>query len=669
MGQRYGFTFKDFTNNSYEVKIHQQGYEGDVTELTGAKSCFVVEGTDEDFIYTPIRVSTATIKIIGNDLLLDLYSINNQYAPVELYKNGVLEWCGYIKPEQFTQPYVPTLQTVSVECISPISTLENIEYTKVSELGFITAWELLKNLIAKTASNFNAVYIPWVYVSGDENKLETMELPEENFTAEEMNMYEVLEELCKFFGWTLFDVKGNLFFVDSDWNGVYREYDASLTEYTEITRDEISIQDIGYNGSSSNMLDVVPGYNKATVKSVNNTFDEAVVNEDYDELEKISDAFEVDGINYHYRRFLKPNKWKVFSYDSNKELITGILGSPEKTYLGAVLMKEAIWEGKWVDGVATPNVKEYPWTDCIQMRYRDADNNIIFGEDEYPTEVLRVEGPSAVWSNGAISISGQICYRNENTYLPSGTTSTRPIDMLFKVRIGDYAWTGEEWVEDRDRNFDLQFVTDTAIAFEEFRGVEETKEPTLPYSGLNGYIIPLPDTPIKGDLQISLFIANKALPPVDILSIPTMMVIKDLNFGYAKKEGINNEGENGDRIYENVVNENYMSECDEIEFNIGSYNNDGATYSKALLDGDWLTNNLPCRIVSSNVRPEELMIRRIVNRYNEVKVKLTQSVKMADITPISILSDSTMVNKRFIMTSGEWDYEQNRLVVQMQEDV
>jgi hypothetical protein len=113
-----------------------------------------------------------------------------------------------------------------------------------------------------------------------------------------------------------------------------------------------------------------------------------------------------------------------------------------------------------------------------------------------------------------------------------------------------------------------------------------------------------------------------------------------------------------------------MSECDEIEFEIGSYNEDGATYSKALLDGDFLTDNLYSAVVGENIRPEELMIRRIVNRYGETKIKLTEAIQMSDsITPISILTERTQPGKTFRMTSGEWDYEQNRLIVQIQEDV
>lgn len=46
------------------------------------------------------------------------------------------------------------------------------------------------------------------------------------------------------------------------------------------------------------------------------------------------------------------------------------------------------------------------------------------------------------------------------------------------------------------------------------------------------------------------------------------------------------DDKDSDRIYENVVNENFINELDEIEFKISSYNNDGACYSKVLLLDD-----------------------------------------------------------------------------------
>lgn len=53
--------------------------------------------------------------------------------------------------------------------------------------------------------------------------------------------------------------------------------------------------------------------------------------------------------------------------------------------------------------------------------------------------------------------------------------------------------------------------------------------------------------------------------------------VKDIKVQYQKEDidGLN-VSENSDRYYENIVNEDYINELDEIEFKISSYNNDGA---------------------------------------------------------------------------------------------
>ena len=118
---------------------------------------------------------------------------------------------------------------------------------------------------------------------------------------------------------------------------------------------------------------------------------------------------------------------------------------------------------------------------------------------------------------------------------------------------------------------------------------------------------------------------------------------------------------NSDRIYENVINENYINELDEIELKISSYNHDGACYGKVVLSTDYLRDDLYSYIEGTTIRPEEQLIRRIINRYNTTRVKLTQVILLSpDITPLSRLSDNYMVNKRFINAGGSIDYKMNR---------
>ena len=684
MGLRYRIPFRDSENNSYEVKIFRDDYNGEVKELTGATSCFVVTGTDEDFVYTPVRTSSATINVLDSDLLLDLYSINNQYAAVKLTMNGALEWTGYIKPEQFTQPYVPTVEAISVECVCALSTLEHMEYKELNPTyGTTTLWNLMKYLISSAKGGYNAVYMPWVYGTGASvsgNVFERITLIENNFIKEEMNLMEVLEAVCKFLGWTVHDVRGSLWFVDADWNGTYRRYDEDLGNYVEISGNEVLIQDIGFNGSGSNTLDVIPGYNKASVKAINNVFDDVVKDEPYDILKTYKHYFVMGyyadmSKNYACRkRFLKPMLWDVYSYNekgermSQEELdnISPPFGYPEgyEAYglnlnvYGALLMSESNYEvANYGEMTPAEGVTDYNYVDSIQVRVNDELSSIgpiIKGNKP----VITMKGENAVYADCAISIDGEVeAYNDEGMFTPAIAVSKNSRKINVSVSCENRWYNGSEWV-----NYDTNFW----IQIDENGKIKTNRTPDTPYKEISGYVIPMDffvGTPII------TIMAPQWMEEGDVRYYPGVK-IRNLKFGYAKKEGIVEEGEDGDRLYENVVNEAYMSDAGEIEFEISSYNADGASFSKALLDNGWLTNNLYCAVVGENVRPEELMIRRIVSRYGETKIKLTEAIQMTDdVTPLSVMSDRAMVGKRFRMTSGEWDYEQNRLVVQMQEDV
>lgn len=682
MGQRYNIHFKNYKNTAYDVKVYIDGYVGQVTELLGARSAFVVEGNDDNFVYEPIRSSTATLTLLGSDLLLDLFSINNQYAPVKLFKGDKLMWTGYIVPEQFTQPYKPTPDNISIDCISAIGTLENIQYEKQTENGFITAINLLRYIIRSANGGYEKIYIPYVYGSSEvnystkKNIFDEIILAEENFISEGMMLDEVLEYFCRFFNWTLYDYEGSLYFVDPDWKGEYFSYGEDLVTYEMVTPNTVLLQDIGFGGSD-HTIDVLPGYNKVTVKAINNVFNELVENEEYDILEEIGQKYAQDNKKYDYKKFFKEKLWKLYHYDINKNEITDIesISDINKNVFGSVLMKEALFDGRDENGTIVPDVSDYPWTNCLQERMMSEDGTVVFGEEDkgkYP--ILQYEGRTAAWKDGAIGINYECMIRDYPDMMYLGKEDgwdkkNFSIDMVCSLRIGDKYWTGTGWGENMSKfeivaNYEGNLTSGWAT-------VKNTKKPDMPYNGLGGYIIELPrDIPIIGKLEFTVYNYRGGIwhtPLWDIRSYG--LVIKKFTLNYKKKDGVVDEGENGDRVYENVVNEKFMSELDEIEFGISSYNEDGATYSKALLNGNFLTNNLYSAIEGTLVRPEEALIRRIINRYRVTKIKLTQVLKNSDlIHPFTVLYDNSMVSKKFLLLSGVWDYEQNTVTLSMIEN-
>lgn len=110
----------------------------------------------------------------------------------------------------------------------------------------------------------------------------------------------------------------------------------------------------------------------------------------------------------------------------------------------------------------------------------------------------------------------------------------------------------------------------------------------------------------------------------------------------------------------------FANELDEITEKISSYMYDGLCYSKVLLNDGYLTNNLYSAIEGTTVRPEEQLIRRIINFYSGTKIKLTQVLKNDDsISPLSTFTDSYLSGKIFSMMCGSIDFENDSFSVIM----
>lgn len=366
-------TLKD--NTPCVVHIEKKGYTGNSTELTPGDTPFTVEITDEDFLYKPTRFSTAKIKIVGNDYLQGLFSASYQDFRVTLYINDTISWCGFIKPETYTQDYVNPTFELELECISAMDTLQYIKYNKgvYTDLKFITLWDLLKTLITSANALYEAIYIPHVYAdtandytSGD-NVFAKMKISEQNFFDEDneaTKLSEVLEEICQLFAWTCVDFKGSLYFIDVDHAGNYYKYDSTLsTKLAEITPNTLPVQTIGFEGND-HTLDILGGYSKITVKTSNYCVGDAVPTETWDAVAVVSGNTFIpapaDNFGTEGDRFIAVHQ------DSDIYTLVNYAPTANK-YLGAELQRICYWAVK--DGVAS--ITEFSYDNCIAIFLHD----------------------------------------------------------------------------------------------------------------------------------------------------------------------------------------------------------------------------------------------------------------------------------------------------------
>ena len=121
-GTAYTLPFKSIDGKSITIKIERNGYSGLSKELKGTPSPFIVSiDNEDDFMYTPTRFSTATLSVFGGDYLQDLFSTDYRMHRVTLYEGEKNLWCGFIKPEIYTQDYRYVKFPLELECNSAMS--------------------------------------------------------------------------------------------------------------------------------------------------------------------------------------------------------------------------------------------------------------------------------------------------------------------------------------------------------------------------------------------------------------------------------------------------------------------------------------------------------------------------------------------------------------------
>ena len=671
-GLIYTVPFATLDNIPCVVEIEKEDYVGASTELTAGATPFTIDIDSEEFLYTPTRFSTAKLQVVGSDYLQSLFSTAYKEFRVTLKKNGVITWCGFIKPELYTQDYTAKTFTLEIECISAMSVLEFIDYSIEGESKkFVSLWNLLQRCISTADGQYDSVFIPHVYASSKaaystgENVLVNMTLSEQDFFDEDdkpMKLKEVLEEVCKFLNWTCTDWKGELYFVDVDHSGIYYKYDTQLKDNVETQATELLVQDIGFAGAGPS-LDILPGYNKATVKCSNYPVGQIFPDEDLDGLKLYASQDKQSGDKVTAKRFYYPNVYRLFHYSPqgtalSDEQFEAYKNNPD-SLMGSIIIKRC--EYKIVNG--EPDISNYNWENLIQVRRgtQKTGSNYTW-LSRVPILTFESQLPVAAYLDGAVAISCSVQVTENDDLSTDDKKRNGYVRALCEFSIGDYYYNGSEFVNNSTiERFEIKFPL-TDITGGGFGVIENTKKLSQPYDDLTGYIIELPKgKPLTGEVKFCMYPLQPQPGNYTQFFAGVGYYIKDLKMEYKRRNDLDDLSDNSDRTYENVLNENYINELDEIEFKISSYNNDGVCYSKVMLGDDYLQDNLYNCILDDTIRPEEMMITRCINHYSATRIKLTQEIKeRADLTPITKLSDTFLVSKKFICTGGSIDCKMNR---------
>ena len=228
--RRWSITFAALNNTIYTAYIYDEGWTGNVIALTPTSNPFETqEDTNED-AFSPVRTSTGYVRFIVQDLnIIDSFmcnTVDGRY--IELVQGNNVLWQGYVQAQTFTCPWDSAPYEIEFPVVSALGLLENLPYTPDREfesIGYIIKKALTNNgtidfltwhtptrgtvldLSAKLNDRIfkNSNIEEWVQHVGYNANIA--------FPPEKVSCLSVIEDICRYFGWSLYERGKDLYFV------------------------------------------------------------------------------------------------------------------------------------------------------------------------------------------------------------------------------------------------------------------------------------------------------------------------------------------------------------------------------------------------------------------------------------------------------------------------
>lgn len=337
-----------------------------------------------------------------------------------------------------------------------------------------------------------------------------------------------------------------------------------------------------------------------------------------------------------------------------------------------------------------PNSIDYTRYICIPTKHTDAEQNtgkVVFRlKDGFkmPCMVSKdsylVFQNSVIWErhNGRPYINPEWCSTANKLHLGNGDSSWDRIAWpRYRLTIGDKCWSSfrQRWVElDDSHNYfepvmkwqqdNMNYWNTEIECLNQVSWEENIKEA--------GYVIPLKDVDLSQDIHFEILCpAPSSYGRHDngdyfMMKHNAYCWISDLVVKIVER-GQDVEKQDNDIVYENVVDENSISEATEIEFKLTTYNeNTKPSYSNVILiTGDTREFLLTIKdrgLSSAEQNAEENCIERFVNQYStptkQLSVTLTDNHNTQ--TYNGIITPFTCQDTIYFPLGAEIDYANSR---------
>jgi hypothetical protein len=460
----YTITFVDRASRTYTLTLTTPTGSG--TLNGGAATIETNEDADTD-MFMPVRCQTGSFRYLGkNDhaTWLNLIPANSLSIPVKLQRGSTVVWQGYIQPQVFENEY-PGLGTVEhvfpIQC--PLSVLDTIDIdpdpsTTINNNATITFGSLLQTYVF---NRLTGTTISGFYVQGTKAVTEArlaVRVMWANFLTTDSNnsvvckytCKQVLEEFCKFFGYTCRMYGSYVYFSQPTEDTAY------FTSFSALNGTGSSVARHTFNitgamiANMDNHEQICPGVGKVTVKSDINKIDN-LVEIPYDEIyDKYNLGVPTNSIIVRaldqgdekiYYLIREPNSnGATLSYD-NEQVSMSLFAAKvnDVTLTKNKYARFLVYDTSEVGDPETQEIpeskKSYGWSKCVELFH-----GTEYAGGSTATMFTITSKQTFVMAGGILYVSWKM--RNTDAGQYKLMLSDHPATVTAQLRIGDSYWSG-----------------------------------------------------------------------------------------------------------------------------------------------------------------------------------------------------------------------------------
>lgn len=712
---KYTGQFKNINNTLYQIDVDiNNGITGS-TEIVLSDEPFKVEYNNDKVIYSPLKLSNATCTILSDKYLFDIYQSTAQGCKMTLSNldNNSVEWVGYVTPNIYTQGFENVYESIDIEAIDGLSTLDNYTYQQIdSDNKKIKSFQdILIHIISK-CNCYKNIYVNQnnylVQLTVDYTSvINKLSIAEQNFfnddaapatdttpslAATSMTYKEVLTEIMQFLGYTIVAFGDSVYILDYDYlkNGYtdYTLYTTTNNWSTYSTSQTALNQSHNITNSSfksnGGTIELDSTYNQVSIKTDLNKKDSLLpdffdVNFLTNITNYVSDwnsSFEntVSG-NWVINKFYTNNQYQYFWYKNdtdwtpvtpysdwtpqNFELISYDL----QNYIGAIVMQQANYK---ID-MSVPTPSTLGWSNYIMLfrhlaAYPPDQKNILkpvlknvvgtMPETSYlfDDKYYIVIGGSALWSD----VMGQ--YYIDDTVKRTNDTnfSDATLFLTAKLKVGNKYWNGTIWTT-TDSTFKINFSKGTQTnLINNWFAVKNQVSYDMMIDG-TGQLIPIKSTDsLLGSVEFTLYTPQNIIPKL----VTDTVFFRELSIKVVKQSLEKNN--DTDTQYLNVINTNYINQFNDMDFKVCSQTNKGMNYSSVIeyepaTSGYKYNQSIFNRSLNKSQLQEYNIIEKYVNQYSTPQKKL--NITLANnYKPYSLFTCSLYPDDKYIVDKMSIDY-------------